>query len=77
VRLKEEKQQPLLEKFEEAWCPPKDPNNGGNLAPWMSLKEDSSTTYETIWHELVDLYPFVEELDKTSEQSIESEAEVS
>lgn len=77
VRLKEEKQQPLLEKFEKAWCPPKDPNNGGNLAPWMSLKEDSSTTYETIWRELVDLYPFVEEPDKTSEQSIESEAEVS
>lgn len=66
VRLSDKQAQELLKiKFEEAWCKPKDPQNNGNLAPWMSLKEDSEnndkskTTYETIWRELVDLYPFI------------------
>jgi CRISPR-associated protein Cmr2 len=67
VRLKDGKQKPLLDTFEKGWCPPKDPNNNGNLAPWMSLKEDSSTTYETIWRELVDLYPFIEEEEQTEQ----------
>lgn len=61
VRLDKDKQALLEKAFEEAWCQPQDPNNKGNLAPWMSLKEDSGTTYETIWRELVDLYPFVDE----------------
>ncbi|NJM71967.1 MAG: type III-B CRISPR-associated protein Cas10/Cmr2 [Scytonema sp. RU_4_4] len=66
VRLAQNSAQELLKKqFEEAWCKPKDPNNNGNLAPWMSLKEDKEdalekVTYETIWRELVDLYPFIE-----------------
>ncbi|OAB60898.1 type III-B CRISPR-associated protein Cas10/Cmr2 [Leptolyngbya valderiana BDU 20041] len=57
-----EKQELLKEHFEEAWCQPKDPKNNGNLAPWMSLKkkEGDDTIYETIWRELIDLYPFVE-----------------
>jgi CRISPR-associated protein Cmr2 len=69
VRLNGDEQQKLLkEKFEEAWCGAK--TNKGNLAPWMSLKEDEQkeseqkkekVTYETIWRELVDLYPFIEE----------------
>lgn len=61
VRLDKDKQALLEKAFEEAWCQPQDPDNKGNLAPWMSLKEDSGTTYETIWRELVDLYPFVDE----------------
>ncbi|MEO1186947.1 MAG: hypothetical protein AAFX46_20710 [Cyanobacteria bacterium J06636_27] len=28
-------------------------------------KEDSKTTYETIWRDIVDLYPFVPEKDST------------
>ncbi|WP_414582551.1 type III-B CRISPR-associated protein Cas10/Cmr2 [Scytonema sp. PCC 10023] len=66
VRLADKQAQELLRKqFEEAWCKPKDPKNNGNLAPWMSLKEDKENalekvTYETIWRELVDLYPFIE-----------------
>jgi CRISPR-associated protein Cmr2 len=61
TRLQDKKhQQQLKEQFEEAWCGAK--TNNGNLAPWMSLKEeDDKTTYETIWRELVDLYPFIED----------------
>ncbi|MBI1240415.1 type III-B CRISPR-associated protein Cas10/Cmr2 [Umezakia ovalisporum] len=60
VRLSDKKAQDLLKiEFEDAWCQPKDPSNNGNLAPWMSLKEGDKVTYETIWRELVDLYPFI------------------
>ena len=73
VRLNSEEQQKLLkEQFEDAWCGAK--TNKGNLAPWMSLKEGDKqendqkeyeqekekVIYETIWRELVDLYPFIE-----------------
>lgn len=74
VRLKGEGQQKLLKaQFEEAWCEAK--TNKGNLAPWMSLREDNKqeseqekekVTYETIWRELVDLYPFIEESEETA-----------
>ena len=59
VRLSDKKAQDLLKKqFEEAWCPAK--SNNGNLAPWMSFKDEKDqVTYETIWRELVDLYPFI------------------
>ena len=60
VRLAKDKQELLQSQFEEAWCQPKDANNNGNLAPWMSLKEDNKMIYETIWREIVDIYPFVE-----------------
>ncbi|MBF2002552.1 MAG: type III-B CRISPR-associated protein Cas10/Cmr2 [Synechococcales cyanobacterium M58_A2018_015] len=60
VRLAEDKQSLLQNEFENAWCQPKNPNNSGNLAPWMSLLSAGETTYETIWRELVDLYPFTE-----------------
>lgn len=74
VRLNSTEQQKLLQtNFENAWCQPKDPNNGGNLAPWMTLSDEESKTgekekmtYETIWRELVDLYPFIEESKTTS-----------
>lgn len=77
VRLQSEAQQKLLkEKFEEAWCEAK--TNKGNLAPWMSLKEEKKeeynqkknneeeekVTYETIWRELVDLYPFIDDSEE-------------
>jgi CRISPR-associated protein Cmr2 len=71
VRLKPDKQKPLEDYFEKAWCEAK--TNNGNLAPWMSLREeDGSTTYETIWRELVDLYPFIVE---TAEQPSETGAQ--
>ncbi|MBW4634704.1 MAG: type III-B CRISPR-associated protein Cas10/Cmr2 [Iphinoe sp. HA4291-MV1] len=75
VRLADKQAQELLKKqFEEAWCQPKDPKNNGNLAPWMSLKEDKEdaeekVTYETIWRELVDLYPFIEKAQNPSTRS--------
>jgi len=69
VRLGKDKQHLLEETFENAWCQPKDSENGGNLAPWMSLKEDAGTTYETIWRELVDLYPFIDEQESTPAMS--------
>lgn len=66
ARLGGEKAQNLLTtQFENAWCKPKNPANHGSLAPWMSLKDGKEdtyekVTYETIWRELVDLYPFTE-----------------
>ncbi|MEH2138248.1 type III-B CRISPR-associated protein Cas10/Cmr2 [Nostoc sp.] len=78
IRLTNEKaKQELKDKFELAWCQPKDSSNNGNLAPWMSLQESDSQdaeksrmTYETIWRELVDLYPFItEEVETLAEQS--------
>jgi len=65
ARLSEGKQTLLETYFEKAWCQPQDSNNKGNLAPWMSLKENGSTTYETIWRELIDLYPFIHESEET------------
>jgi CRISPR-associated protein Cmr2 len=65
VRLATANQTLLQNSFEDAWCQPKDDQNGGNLAPWMSLRDDAGTTYETIWRELVDLYPFIDEPDQT------------
>ena len=55
----------LKDVFEDVWCQAK--TNGGNLAPWMSLQNGSSsgTTYETIWRELVDLIPFVDDEEQT------------
>lgn len=64
VRLYKEAQKLLKTEFEEKWCQPKDEQNNGNLAPWMSLKDvevkEDKIIYETIWRELVDLYPFIE-----------------
>ena len=78
VRLKQG-QVELKADFEEAWCKPKDENNKGNLAPWTSLKDpDKSTTYETIWREMTDLYDFIEieeESDSSQQQLSKQEAE--
>jgi CRISPR-associated protein Cmr2 len=59
VRLSDKKAQELLNReFEQAWCEAK--SNNGNLAPWMSLQEEENkVSYETIWREIVDLYPFI------------------
>lgn len=56
VRLKREQQVLLKEKLEEAWCAAK--TNSGNIAPWMFDRKEK--VYETIWQELVDIYPFIE-----------------
>lgn len=76
VRLNNQEDQELLkQKFEESWCKPKEKDNHGNLAPWMSLqesKDEEKVTYETIWRELVDLYPFIE---KTQDQTNSSQAQ--
>ncbi|AHJ29724.1 type III-B CRISPR-associated protein Cas10/Cmr2 [Nodularia spumigena CS-584] len=70
VRLSDKKAQELLEKqFEKAWCQPK--SNNGNLAPWMSLQEEEDkVSYETIWRELVDLYPFIAKKQDDSVRTI-------
>ncbi|MCT7987607.1 type III-B CRISPR-associated protein Cas10/Cmr2 [Laspinema olomoucense] len=54
-RLKPEKEALLKKQFDNAWCPAK--TNNGNIAPWMYESEDK--VYETIWREMVDLYPFI------------------
>lgn len=61
ARLDEESQELLFENFEKAWC--KSKTNNGYLAPWMFLeggKNSDKSIYETLWRELVDLYPFIE-----------------
>ncbi|HBB30412.1 MAG TPA: type III-B CRISPR-associated protein Cas10/Cmr2 [Cyanobacteria bacterium UBA8803] len=74
TRLKPKNQKLLKEKFEQAWCEAK--TNDGNLAPWMSLlEEDCTTTYETIWRELVDLYPFIQESEQKENKQL-SNAEI-
>ncbi|MCT7971073.1 type III-B CRISPR-associated protein Cas10/Cmr2 [Laspinema olomoucense] len=54
-RLNPEKEALLKKQFDNAWCPAK--TNNGNIAPWMYESEDK--VYETIWREMVDLYPFI------------------
>ncbi|NQE37787.1 type III-B CRISPR-associated protein Cas10/Cmr2 [Microcoleus asticus] len=81
VRLKTKEQKNLLKtEFDRAWCQPKNPNNKGNLAPWMTLKEDGTDaekmTYETIWRELVDLYPFIEDTKDKSGAKQQEQTEV-
>ena len=67
ARLDSDKRDLLTAHFEQAWCETKDSNNKGNLAPWMSLKskdkiaDQDKTIYETIWRELLELYPFIKE----------------
>lgn len=76
VRLAQDKQDGLADAFETAWCQPKDQDNNGNLAPWMSLQEESGTTYETIWRELIDLYPFIDEQEQVLAMSAQVNGEV-
>ena len=64
VRLGAEEQKLLRTQFEESWCQPR--TNNGNLAPWMFQE---SSTYETIWRELVDIYPFIEEASEIALRS--------
>jgi len=76
VRLAKDKQTLLQNDFEAAWCQPKNQQNGGNLAPWMSLKEkNGTTTYETIWRDLIDLYPFID-VQPSSTMTPDAKAEV-
>ncbi|WP_008308400.1 type III-B CRISPR-associated protein Cas10/Cmr2 [Leptolyngbya sp. PCC 6406] len=57
----------LKAEFEDAWCQAK--TNDGNLVPWIYVEPTEAErqdpeyvpTYETIWRELVDLYPFIDE----------------
>lgn len=78
TRLKPDKSKLLKKYFEQAWCLPKDETNYGSLAPWMSLKEANQDlmTYETIWRDLVDLYPFVEVNEPKKSQANPSKQEV-
>jgi CRISPR-associated protein Cmr2 len=54
-RLKPDQQRLLKQQFDEAWCQAK--TNSGNIVPWMY--ESQEKVYETIWREMVDLYPFI------------------
>lgn len=76
-RLKPEQQELQQHFFEEAWCKAK--TNDGNLAPWMSSVDEEKTdknkpsqdrtNYETIWRDLVDLYPFILDSDEEPKDS--------
>ncbi|AFY55870.1 CRISPR-associated protein Cas10/Cmr2, subtype III-B [Rivularia sp. PCC 7116] len=71
VRLQDDNAKQLLEEqFEQTWCEAK--TNNGNIAPWMSVGDenedknaDTTTIYETIWRDIVDLYPFIPEENNT------------
>lgn len=58
-RVRLEQKAELEKEFDRAWCEAK--TNPGNIAPWMYVSSADQPTYETIWCELVDLYPFVGE----------------
>lgn len=79
VRLKPKQQNLLKDHFEQIWCTPKDPKNNGNLAPWMSQLDDKndSTIYETLWRDIVDLYPFIEGDTQLERNSLATPSEVS
>jgi CRISPR-associated protein Cmr2 len=74
ARLKPDNQHRLKVDFEKAWCEAK--TNNGNLAPWIYKESETKpneqqtklekVTYETIWRELVDLYPFIEAPKQTA-----------
>lgn len=76
ARLKSDNRRLIQDDFEKAWCFPKDETNNGNLAPWMSIVDDKTTIYETLWREIIDLYPFIE-IDNQSESEKPQETEVS
>ncbi|MEG3930064.1 type III-B CRISPR-associated protein Cas10/Cmr2 [Microcoleus sp. T3_B1] len=77
TRLKDGNSEILKKEFEEAWCKPKDPENNGNLAPWMSvIEENKRTVYETIWREIVDIYDLIELEDSQFSSEISVDAEV-
>lgn len=65
VRLSNDKRQFLKKNFEEAWCQAK--TNDGNLAPWMSDQHEA--IYETIWNDIIDLYPFIENSKMNSQNN--------
>lgn len=77
VRLNPTEKQELLEEhFEQAWCDAK--TNNGNLAPWMSvIEENQKASYETIWREIVDIYPFIEVEDKVNSNQESSDLSIS
>lgn len=79
VRLKPKQQQLLEDHFEQIWCTPKAKENKGNLAPWMSKLEDknNSTLYETLWRDIVDLYPFIEPDSQLENNTLSTPSEVS
>jgi CRISPR-associated protein Cmr2 len=62
VRLGDQNQSALREKFEDGWCRAK--TNDGSVAPWMHYTKTNDADnseesgYETIWRDLVDLYDF-------------------
>lgn len=68
----DDKGEALGMEFEEAWCSAK--TNGGNVAPWISIlgvsgdQENDDTTYETIWRDLIDLFPFTRVEQMTTEK---------
>ena len=75
VRLGKKEQALLENMFEAAWCEAE--TNSGNLAPWLTAdtSQANQTVYETIWRELVELYPFIQELetDNPDEQTASSQ----
>ncbi|MDX2240624.1 MAG: type III-B CRISPR-associated protein Cas10/Cmr2 [Leptolyngbyaceae cyanobacterium bins.302] len=71
VRLDKDKQVLLQTDFENAWCEAE--TNNGNLAPWLTANRgEDKTIYETLWRELVELYPFIDEPDSESASTSEA-----
>lgn len=82
VRLDDGKRSLIETEFETAWCSAK--TNKGNLAPWITPRKESTTdekphspadkktVYETIWRELVELEPFIEEKEETQSSGRDS-----
>jgi CRISPR-associated protein Cmr2 len=63
ARLSDRDAKDLKDAFDQQWCVAR--SNNGNLAPWISIlapnasTEEGRAVYETVWWDLVDLYPFI------------------
>ncbi len=70
IRLDKKGQELLEASFETDWCEAE--TNRGNLAPWLTaIRQPNKTIYETLWRELVDLYPFIEASDSVDDSQKE------
>lgn len=92
VRLQEKHNRDLLENnFEKAWCnaqtndgnlapwmfvQPKPETGKTEKSGKYPASKSKESTYETIWRELVDLYPFIEEPEDSSTPQQQSETGV-
>ena len=77
ARLSKDNRKSIRAAFDDAWC--KARTNNGYIAPWLTTRElekkENATVYETIWRDIVELEPFIEE--KSEDEVLDSDPRVS